>query len=176
MGGMRAARVALWVVVFLTAGVMAGAVLLDALSSRSTEPVWLSFVFPLAVAMSTGVGVVVATRRRDNPIGWLLLANGFVLALNGLAANYATYGVLEHSGSLPEADWAVLFDQSGWPTLFAAFTAIAFVFPDGRLPSPRWRPIALAAIASFTVFLLLSFLRPGSFEKELLSNVVDELA
>jgi hypothetical protein len=30
----------------------------------------------------------------------------------------------------------VLFDQSGWPTVFAAFTAIAFVFPDGRLPSP----------------------------------------
>jgi signal transduction histidine kinase len=165
MGGMRAARVAPWVVVFLTAGVMAGAVLLDALSSRSTEPVWLSFVFPIAVAMSTGVGVVLATRRRDNPIGWLLLANGFVLALNGLAANYATYGVLEHSGSLPGADWAVLFDQSGWPTLFAAFTAIAFVFPDGRLPSPRWRPIAFASIASFTVLLLLSFFGPRSFEK-----------
>ena len=162
---MRAARVACWVVVFLIAGVTAGAVLLDALSSRSTGPASLSFVFPLAIAMSTGVGVVVATRRRDNPIGWLLLANGFVLALNGLAANYATYGILERPGSLPGAAWAVLFDQSGWPTLFAAFAAIAFVFPDGRLPSPRWRPIALAAMVSFTVFLLLSFLRPGSFKE-----------
>jgi len=116
---------------------MAGASLLDALSSRSTEPAWLSFVFPLAVAMSTGVGLVVATRGRGTPIGWLLLANGFVLALNGLAANYAAYGLLERPGSLPGAPWAVLFDQSGWPTVFAAFTAIAFVFPDGRLPSPR---------------------------------------
>src|SRR5436190_2665891 len=165
MGRMRAARVASWIVVSLTVGVMAAASLLDALSSRSTEPEWLSFVFPLAVVMSTGVGLVVATRRRDNPIGWLLLANGFVLALNGLAANYATYGLLERPGSLPEAGWAVLFDQSGWPTVFAAFTAIAFVFPDGRLPSPRWRPIAFAAIASFAVFLLLSFLRPGSFAR-----------
>src|SRR5436190_1628054 len=162
---MRAARVAPWIVVSLTVGVTAAASLLDALSSRSTEPEWLSFVFPLAVVMSTGVGLVVATRRRDNPIGWLLLANGFVLALNGLAANYATYGLLERPGSLPEAGWAVLFDQSGWPTVFAAFTAIAFVFPDGRLPSPRWRPIAFAAIVSFAVFLLLSSLRPGSFAK-----------
>ena len=162
---MRAARVASWIVVSLTVGVMAAASLLDALSSRSTEPEWLSFVFPLAVVMSTGVGLVVATRRRDNPIGWLLLANGFVLALNGLAANYATYGLLERPGSLPGAEWAVLFDQSGWPTVFAAFTAIAFVFPDGRLPSPRWRSIAWAAIASFALFLLLSFVRPGSFAK-----------
>src|SRR6266545_2874615 len=162
---MRAARVAPWIVVSLTVGVMAAASLLDALSSRSTEPEWLSFVFPLAVVMSTGVGLVVATRRRDNPIGWLLLGNGFVLALNGVAANYATYGLLERPGSLPGAEWAVLFDQSGWPTVFAAFTAIAFVFPDGRLPSPRWRPIAWAAIASFALFLLLSFVRPGSFAK-----------
>ncbi len=162
---MRTARVVSWIAVCLTVAVMAAASLLDALSSRSTDPAWLSFVFPLAVAMSTGVGLVVATRRRDNPIGWLLLANGFVLALNGLAANYAAYGLLERPGSLPGAEWAVLFDQSGWPTLFAAFTAIAFVFPDGRLPSPRWRPIALAAITSFAVFLLLSFLRPGSFAK-----------
>src|SRR5947207_54146 len=162
---MRAARVASWIVVSVTVGVMAAASLLDALSSRSTEPGWLSFVFPLAVVMSTGVGLVVATSRRDNPIGWLLLGNGFVLALNGLAANYATYGLLERPGSLPGAEWAVLFDQSGWPTVFAAFTAIAFVFPDGRLPSPRWRPIAWAAIASFALFLLLSFVRPGSFAK-----------
>src|SRR5580765_2588114 len=162
---MRAARVASWIVVALTVGVMAAASMLDALSSHSTEPVWLSFVFPLAVVVSTGVGLVVATRRRDNLSGWLLLANGLVLALNGLAANYATYGLLERPGSLPGAAWAVLFDQSGWPTLFAAFTAIAFIFPDGRLPSPRWRPIAYAAIASFAVFLLFSFLRPGSFEK-----------
>jgi len=165
MGGMRAGRVAPWVVVCLTAGILAGVVVLDALSSRSTEPLWASFVFPLAVAMSTGVGVVVATRARDNPIGWLLLANGLVLALSGLWTNYATYGVLEQPGSLPAAEWAVLLDQSGWPALFAAFTAIAFVFPDGRLPSPRWRPIAFAAIASFTGFLLLSLFRPGSFEE-----------
>ena len=115
MGGVHAARVASWLVVALTVAVLAGASLLDALSSRSTEAGWLSFVFPFAVVMSTAVGLVVTTRRRDNLIGWLLLANGFVLALNGLAANYAAYGLLERPGSLPGAAWAALFDQSGWP-------------------------------------------------------------
>ncbi len=162
---MRAVRVVPWVLVVLIAAVMGGAMLLDASASRSTGPGGASFVFPFAVLMSTGVGVLLATRRRDNPIGWLLLVNGFVLALNGLASNYAVYAILEHHGSLPGANWAVLFDQSGWPTLFASFAAIAFVFPDGRLPSPRWRPVAHAATASFSVFLVLSFLRPGSFDK-----------
>ena len=136
MGGVHAARVASWLVVALTVAVLAGASLLDALSSRSTEAAWLSFVFPFAVVMSTGVGLVVTTRRRDNPIGWLLLANGFVLAFNGLAANYAAYGLLERPGSLPGAAWAVLFDQSGWPTVFAAFTAIASSFPTAGFHHP----------------------------------------
>lgn len=162
---MRTARPLPWVIACLTLGVTAGVVLLDSLSSRSGDPPWVSFVFPLAVVVATAVGVVLATRRRENPIGWLLLAHGFVLAQSGLALNYATYGLLEEPGSLPGADWALLWDQSSWPLLFAPFTAIAFVFPDGRLPSPRWRRIALAAIASFSAFLLLALFKPGSFER-----------
>ena len=42
--------------------------------------------------------------------------------------------------ALPGAEWAVLWSERGWPTLFICVTAIALVFPDGRLPSPRWRP------------------------------------
>jgi len=164
MRRMRAVRFAPWVVVLATIAVAAGALVLDAMSPRSSEPAWVSFVFPLAVAMSTGVGVVLATRRPRNPIGWLLLANGLVLVLNGLATSYATYGVLEDPGALPGADWAVLVDQRAWPTLFAAFTAIAFVFPDGRLPSPRWRPVALIAAGSFATMLIVSPLEGKRFE------------
>jgi signal transduction histidine kinase len=164
MASMRAARVGPWVVIGVTALLLGGAGVLDALSSRSTEPLWTSFVFVIAVAMSSGVGYVLVNRWPGNVIGWLLLANGLVLSLSGLATNYATYGILEHPGALPGADWAALYDERTWPLLFAAFTGIAFVFPDGRLPSPRWRPVVVVALGAFVVMTVTSLFERDTLE------------
>ena len=116
-------------------------------------------MFPLAVLMSSAVGVVLATRRRENPIGWLLLANGLILACSGLAENYAAYAVLDHPGTTGGALAAVIAD-SIWPLLFAPLAAIAFVFPDGRLPSPRWRPIAIGSLMCLVTMLVAMHFGP----------------
>lgn len=152
---MRPRRIALWATVFLTLGGAAWAVVLDALASphgegAATEAAWLAATFA-----SSGVGLVLATRRSDNVIGWLLLANGLVLCVDGVATTYAHYAFPGHPGA-PGAEWAVLFDERGWPTLFMAVTAIAFVFPDGRLPSPRWRPVARGAVVAFAMLQVVS--------------------
>ena len=112
---------------------------------------------------SSGVGLVIAMRRPGNPIGWALLANGVVLMAIELAEAYANYAVLGHPGALPGGRWAALYADRGWPTLFVGVTAIAFVFPDGRLPSPRWRPIAIVAIASFAVLIVASLFSTDPF-------------
>lgn len=158
-------RIAPWALVSVTVVAGAGAIVLDALSSRNAGPEWGSYVFPLAVAMSTIVGVVLATRRAENPIGWLLLLNGLIGAVSGLAENWATYGLLEQPGSLPAAAFAATYDQNTWPLLFAPFTAIAFVFPDGHLPSPRWRRIAIGSASSFALMLLMTCFGPRDLEK-----------
>jgi signal transduction histidine kinase len=160
-----ATRIAAWGAASLTVAIVAGAVWLDAVASQQSDPGWTVVAFVPAVLASTAVGLLLAIRRPENPIGALLLANGLVLALvGGLADEYATYAVLGRETVRTGGAWAVLLDESGWPALFAAFTAIAFVFPDGRLPSPRWRPVALAGVASFAGFQLLLLVRPGSFE------------
>ena len=105
-----------------------------------------------------------AVRRPGHPIGWLLIANAFLLATFGVAEAYAAYALQEQPGALPGPEWAVLWDQSAWPLLFAVLIAIAFVFPDGRLPSPRWRRVAFAATASVAAFLVLSFFDSEPFE------------
>jgi hypothetical protein len=97
-------------------------------------------------AFST-VGVVIALRRPANPIGWLFGAAGLVSALVGLAGHYAIYGVLTRPGSPlgPEAAWLA---QWIWPSSLGAIACVFLLFPDGRLLSPRWRPILwLAGIA-----------------------------
>jgi signal transduction histidine kinase len=84
-----------------------------------------------------------------------------VLAVAGFAEGYAAYGTRDDGDLLTGAAWAVLYDQKAWPLLFAPFAAIAFVFPDGRLPSPRWRLPATVAGASLIAMLLL-----GPFSSE----------
>jgi hypothetical protein len=94
--------------------------------------VWELLAWSLATFSSTGVGLLLATRRRANPIGWLLLVNGVIIATLGLAESYADYAILAHPGALPGASWGVLFGQRAWPLLFAAITAIAWIFPGSQ--------------------------------------------
>ncbi|MGI8780326.1 MAG: sensor histidine kinase [Solirubrobacteraceae bacterium] len=109
-------------------------------------------------------GLVLATRRSSSPTGWILLANGLVLILIGLADAYARYTVIVDPGALPGGEWAVLLSERSWPALFAGVAAIAWVFPDGRLPSLRWRRVAVTAVSSYAVVIVVSLFEPGGFD------------
>ncbi len=148
----------------MTVAAFAFAVVLNGRAGGYGISVWELLGWSMATSASTGVGLLLATRRRDNPIGWLLLANGAIIAMMGLAESYADYAILADPGALPGASWGVLVSQRLWPLLFAAITAIAWVFPDGRLPSPRWRRYAIAGAASYAVLVLVSLLAAERFE------------
>jgi signal transduction histidine kinase len=55
----------------------------------------------------------------------------------------------------------------GWPGLYVFLMAIAFVFPDGRLPSPRWRWVAIATVVSYLGLELGFAFHPGHFDAPL---------
>ena len=143
-------------------GVLAS--VLNVLAGSHGEPAWQWVLAVVVMLASNGVGLLVAVRRPGHPIGWLLIANAFLLATFGVAEAYAAYALQEQPGALPGPEWAVLWDQSAWPLLFAVLIAIAFVFPDGRLPSPRWRRVAGVAAGAFAAFLVLSFFDSEPFE------------
>ena len=155
---MRFRRIAPWLGAGLTVAGVAFAVLLNVLAGAHGEDAWTGLAWAAAALASSGVGLVLALRCERNPIGWLLLANGLVLTMHQVATPYADYAALENPGALPGAEWAVLVHERAWPTLFACATAIALVFPDGRLLSPRWRPVAVVGGASFAILTAASLL------------------
>jgi hypothetical protein len=112
-----------------------------------------------ALANAT-VGTIVAIRRPTHRIGWLLVAIGLLLAVDSFAEQYARYGLLAGLDSIPAVPamaWVSFWLDA--PALFLLLFVI-LLFPDGRLPSRRWRPVAwvlaTAAVAGAGVAL-----RPG---------------
>ena len=101
----------------------------------------------LVLAPVFGVlGFVVAWRRPDNRLGWLLLGAVGFLVLSGAAGSYAVLDYRLRHGSLP-LGWVAVLLQPGWAPAIALFGLTVLLFPDGRLPGPRWRRTLWAYLA-----------------------------
>ncbi|HYI18590.1 MAG TPA: histidine kinase [Solirubrobacteraceae bacterium] len=156
--------VSAWLLAAVAVVLTAFGVVLSILAGPHADRWWENALGFAAVAASLAIGLLIVTRLTGHPIGWLLLANAVLLASFGAAAPYAQYAVQERPGALPGPEWAVLWDQSAWPLLFLLLTAIVLVFPDGRLPSARWRRIAVVAATGCASFVVLGFFGAEPFE------------
>jgi hypothetical protein len=93
------------------------------------------------VAAAT-VGALVASRRPENPIGWILAVAGLGYALAGGAIAYTSYA-FQGDHSLPAATAVTWTGNWLWTVVIGLASAYPLLlFPDGKLLSPRWRPVA----------------------------------
>jgi hypothetical protein len=107
------------------------------------------------------VGAVIVAHRPGNVIGWIFSAIGLLAATGTLAMEYAAYAYVTRPGSLPAAIWAAWYQQQWWiPMLALVFVATPMLFPTGRLPSARWRPVAAVAAVVAAALELLVALQP----------------
>ena len=101
--------------------------------------------YAVALVVFALVGAVVASRRPRNPIGWILLA----VVVNSAA----TIAIESYVKTEPEpallALWLDDWVSNVWLALVSIW--IPLLFPDGRLPSPRWRWVAWAGTAAFAL-------------------------
>jgi hypothetical protein len=149
----RWVRAAAWLLAGLTACVLVAMPVLLGLNASRVAPVRIGADALLAVAVAVGVATSqrIISRRPGNAIGWLLGLIGLALAASMFFDQYALYGLGTAPGSLPAARTA------GWAAgVTAAVTVLLLgflilLFPDGRLPSRRWRPV-LWALVVVTVF------------------------
>jgi hypothetical protein len=123
---------------------------------------------------ATLVGGLVASRRPRNPVGWFIIGHALCFTLGEFGRQYAIYGVQTNPGSLPLAGAAASLAYWAWfPGLMLMIAFLPLYFPDGRLVSPRWRPVAWLAVF-VTVFLTaFAVVRPGGYETEGIPNPLE---
>ncbi|HEV8044082.1 MAG TPA: hypothetical protein VGP38_02810 [Rubrobacter sp.] len=131
----------------------AGVVLLFLNGSYSVEGAgWgtknLVFILLVVILAFALVGALISSRLPANPIGWVCLAIGLTLTLATITGEYAVYALQTRPGSLPGAVYMAWLTNWLWvPAVVSGGTFMVLLFPDGRLPSRRWRTVAWLSVA-----------------------------
>jgi hypothetical protein len=126
-------------------------------------PGYVGFQVVLSLAFVT-VGAFLGGRRPANPVGWLLLGWGLVMAFSAFTGAYVERGLVRDPGSLPGPDWAAWAEAVVWHPAFALLAFLLLLFPHGRLPSRRWRPFAWFTVAAYLTLSLSAAAAPGAVD------------
>jgi signal transduction histidine kinase len=154
--GMRGLRlVACGIALGTAANVAVGLLhVLEVIPSKQEDWIPLA-IYPFLALMllaPTVVGLLIAMHMPRNTIAWILLLGTFAPSLQ-LSAE-----------QLVGAAWSFQSEAATLPLLFAWPVAVAFVFPNGRLLSRRWRWVAGAAVVTFGLSIGLKLFDPAAYE------------
>jgi signal transduction histidine kinase len=115
----------------------------------------------IGLGVYLAIGRAIVRRDPGNTIGWLLLVIPAVTSLSLANGVYATTALVDRPGALPLGIWAAWMDRWLLPVVLSCFVYIFLLYPDGHLPSRRWRP-ALTFTVAATIVTAVSFaLTPG---------------
>src|SRR2546430_13082518 len=142
----RLGQILAWGSLALSVGLLGAAVYLSTIvpasvpQSRRPGPACFPFRL-LAVAFST-LGAFLASRRERNRVAWLACAIELGISLSGFGLYYTLVAEYSRPGQFPAVKLAFLAGDLGWTfALGLVLTFLPLLFPDGRLISPRWRPV-----------------------------------
>jgi len=146
-----------WAVTFLTVVLLTlSRVLLPGQEWRLTSD-FISGAFgnALIILACAGVGLLIISRRPGNVIGWIYALVALVFAAGELAGTYT-------SRPLPAREWVALLPDLAWSaSIPLGATLLLLLYPTGRPPSPRWRPVVWAVVVATMLALVASALTPG---------------
>jgi hypothetical protein len=164
--GHRATARLAWAVCAVSLLLMAFTLLLIVLGwstplPRGWDP-WASQAVNIAGFVGAPIlGGIVASRRPENPYGWLWLGLSLGFGLVSFAGAYAAYALVAEPGSLPAPRTVSNVLGMGWAVGVVFLPFLLLLFPNGRLPSQRWRPVAWAVSISGAVLLTIGWFAPG---------------
>ncbi len=122
------------------------------------------FAFVVPVVAFSVVGTVIARRRPENLIGWLLATIGLLWSLV-IASSFASTWALK-TGTLPKtvAEWIDIPAYAWVAALGLLGTQLPLRVPDGELPSPRWRWFSRITLGMIAVAIVGMASTPGKVE------------
>ena len=126
------------------------------------------------LAFST-VGALISSRRPGNPVGWLFAVSGLLFAVEAFAGEYGTYAVF-FSPSLPGGLFTLWFSSWNWISGGICVLFVFLLFPEGRLPSPRWRVVAALLVLSILLQASLLAFSPGPMDPSISPSLENPFA
>ena len=143
------------VVAVLAILAIAGAIVAAAIAGA--DQVELAPFLFAAVAAPAGIGALVAWRRPGERVAWILLLGALSVGVV-MCADQVSALLLDRDRTSTAGRWIPGALAGEWPVLFLWPLALAYLFPDGRLPGPRWRiPWRITLAAAVGVLGLLPF-------------------
>ena len=114
------------------------------------------------------VGVVVAVRVPENRIGLVFCLTGFVSIIQLFTWNYADVGL--HSHALPGTAAATVVNKVISEATAGLLALSLLLFPDGKLPSWRWRPALWALLGGVSLLVIAGLFYPGHYAQPFASQ------
>ena len=155
-------RASAWIVWAFTVAALGVAAFLATTNSPLGQGTFDRLLIPLQSLAFGCVGLLVSLRRRDNPVGWMFQIVGLFAAAYSFTYQYELYTLITRPGALPAGEaFAWLQAWIYVPALVTCFTFLPLLFPDGRLPSRRWRPVQVLSVGALIGVCLADALEPG---------------
>ena len=142
-----------------TVALVAGSLVLG-LANRQVAPLYEVTSVAITPTFAT-LGALIVSRRPGNVIGWIFLASGLLGGVLMFFGQYATVALAPQGPALPGAALAAWLATLAQNSFSVSILFLVLLFPDGRLPSRRWRPLARVMGTFIAVCLAIVALSPG---------------
>jgi signal transduction histidine kinase len=131
-----------------------------------------AFVLIFGVCLGwIAVGSLIVARQPGNWAGWLFIIVGVPLPLLSLSQSIVVYGTRVRGADVPGLTfWALLGEYVLYPV--AVLPLLFLLYPDGSLPSPRWRWAVRGLLAGVALAIVGFALRPGPLNGWLESGIL----
>ncbi|HZD78981.1 MAG TPA: histidine kinase, partial [Actinomycetota bacterium] len=139
----------LWLLAVLVyLGAMVAGGLTGSMSSQGAVDVVLGMSSVLGAVAYATAGLLIVSRHPGQAVGWLLMAVPLSFGGANLVGGLATYGLATRPGSIPFARALAWIDRWSLLPILGLIVLLVLLFPEGRIPSRRWRPVLWLAVGA----------------------------
>jgi hypothetical protein len=152
-----------WILWLLDLMVIVAGIVLFAQTPKSNE----NHAFVGTIAMVTAffafptIGALIISRRPSNTVGWIFCGIGLGTATTSFSAAFTQHALANHTDTQLIVGLVEMLGNTVWPINLGMGTLLLFLFPTGRLPSPRWRFVFWLDVVMIALAVLAAIITPG---------------